>query len=501
MANLSPQAQGLVTKYANEPGVTPDQVANLTAIINSSQPLTDQVNDAVKNGHLKGFEALPIGTHAGGEYHPARQVIRLPPSMLMTPQGKSFDMAEPAFVLGHELQHGFNRASTRAANETFVKELIAEAKQPSPTHDYTQEIGKKIAQNRRDEAGAEVAGWNALVGQVKATNPNATVVDVFKANPGRAFDFVDLSTGAPTIRRNLNINPDLTISPNTANVEAMGVNYFDKKALANGGTVSIGHHGNSDYANYYGASAIGKAAEVDTLYAKPHNGIQPQMVVNMRQLRLSEQLLEENGIDLGKNNAGQKTYLDSSNHPPTAHLFQHTIRTHQYVNPILSDGLDVDIERAQSKIAPSPTDPDHKDHSMLEQIRAGVRAIDEKVGKPYDDMSERISRSLLAQCKDKREMYPEARSLSLPANALNRVDHVLLGKTGNIFAVQGGIDDPAHNRAYVPVEQAMRTPVEQSDQKLLAANQIIAQELEMSRQQELMRGLDDPGRGAPAMAR
>ena len=137
----------------------------------------------------------------------------------------------------------------------------------------------------------------------------------------------------------------------------------------------------------------------------------------------------------------------------------------------------------------SPADPTHPDHAMLEQIRAGVRKVDQDVGKGYDAMSERISRCLLAACKDNREMYPEA-CVSLAANALSRVDHVLLGTTGNIFAVEGRLGDPGQKRAFVSVEAAIRTPAEQSDEKLLAANQAIALERVMAPQQELARGLD-----------
>src|SRR3546814_21199319 len=48
----------------------------------------------------------------------------------------------------------------------------------------------------------------------------------------------------------------------------------------------------------------------------------------------------------------------------------------------------------QQPLRDTPEGPDHPDHAMLEQIRAGVRKVDESVSKPYDDISERISRSL-----------------------------------------------------------------------------------------------------------
>jgi hypothetical protein len=58
----------------------------------------------------------------------------------------------------------------------------------------------------------------------------------------------------------------------------------------------------------------------------------------------------------------------------------------------------------------------------------------------------------------------------------------------------------AHKRAAVNVEQALNTPVEQSDQKLQAANLAIGKELQQARQAELERGMDLPNRGGPAMA-
>jgi hypothetical protein len=112
--------------------------------------------------------------------------------------------------------------------------------------------------------------------------------------------------------------------------------------------------------------------------------------------------------------------------------------------------------------APSPSDPAHPDHTRLERIRDGVRTLDGGTGKAYDTASERLSRSLLAASKEQ---------------ALDRVDHVLLGNDGRqLFAVEGGVTDPWRRWAAVEVMQAMRTPVEQSDAKLDAANQRKAQQ-------------------------
>ncbi|MCC4603528.1 XVIPCD domain-containing protein [Xanthomonas campestris] len=153
--------------------------------------------------------------------------------------------------------------------------------------------------------------------------------------------------------------------------------------------------------------------------------------------------------------------------------------------------LHVDLHAPELRPAPQqnggrtgPDNPAHPDHAMLLQIREGVQRLGSQTGVPFDENSERVCRSLLAACKDNRDQYPNASSTSLSDNALTRVDHVVAGPE-RLFAVQGELNDPAHLRAYVPVQQAMQTPVEQSDAKLMVANQAIAQEQAMTQQREV----------------
>src|SRR5690606_5688921 len=120
-----------------------------------------------------------------------------------------------------------------------------------------------------------------------------------------------------------------------------------------------------------------------------------------------------------------------------------------------------------------PTNPSHPDHAMYERIRSGVRAIDEANGKPYDEASERISRSLLARCKA-ADACPVADAPVGVAHrmTLRRVDHVLMGTTGNVFAIEGRLDDPAHRRAAVSAAEAALVTVEESDRRLAVVNTI-----------------------------
>src|SRR5690606_5365927 len=86
-----------------------------------------------------------------------------------------------------------------------------------------------------------------------------------------------------------------------------------------------------------------------------------------------------------------------------------------------------DAASAPARTLTDPTNPSHPDHAMYERIRSGVRAIDEANGKPYDEASERISRSLLARCKG-ADACPvaDAPVAVAPRMTLRRVDHVLM---------------------------------------------------------------------------
>ncbi len=134
----------------------------------------------------------------------------------------------------------------------------------------------------------------------------------------------------------------------------------------------------------------------------------------------------------------------------------------------------------------SPDQAAHPDHAMLEQIRSHVRNLDLQAGRSYDAGSERMCHSILAACKDSRDMYPTQSNSHLASNALERIDHLVIANDGRLaFAVQGDLHDPAHKRAHVDIVEARQTPVAQSDAKLEAANQQIAQERQVAMQQEL----------------
>lgn len=451
MPTLSADTERLLTEFAGKPDVTTDQVDNLRKAIANSPALATQVDLAITAGHLQRFELLPADSNVAGEYVSGAKAIRLPASSLSTLAAPDkHDAAELTFVLGHEIQHGLNDAATERAYEQFDSDIADIAARDS-THDYTQAIGTLLAANRRDEASANIEGWNALVGMVKTANPDATLEDVYNAST-RANEFVRVQPGPPmtyTAHPDLTLNADLSVTATAANIEGMGKHYYDE-----GVSSGLGPNGNSDYQNFYAASAISRACEEEAKNPAP-DGIS-RMSVNMAQLGLQESLLEQNGLYLGKGTPPRQPYFDTSTSPSTLHYFDHTEGTYAHV-PITAQATAAPSNEAQVALAGG------NDRALHDQIRGKVAELDAANGRSFDASSERLSASLLVLARE---------------NGLDRVDHVVLSRQAgdvaaaqNVFVVKGALDDPASLRASAATAEAVQRPVQESLDSLAIVNQ------------------------------
>jgi Calpain family cysteine protease len=117
-----------------------------------------------------------------------------------------------------------------------------------------------------------------------------------------------------------------------------------------------------------------------------------------------------------------------------------------------------------------PSNSAHPFHSVFNQATAHVNKEDEKLGRNPDEKSERLSMSATALAAE---------------NGITRIDHMTFNvenkerglKAGeNLIIVQGGFNDPAHERANMKTEVAINTPVEQSIKQLDVIQQRQTQE-------------------------
>lgn len=100
------------------------------------------------------------------------------------------------------------------------------------------------------------------------------------------------------------------------------------------------------------------------------------------------------------------------------------------------------------------------DDPLLSQAERAVRQLEHGRGRDYDEQSACMVASVACLAK---------------ANGLTGIDHVVLsvprgdlGKSENLFVIQGGLSDPAHHRAHMKTQDAIDMPVERSLAQLQA---------------------------------
>lgn len=437
---------------------------NLRAVIEESPALTRQMNEAVAGGHLKHFSLMAASENAGASYSPETQTINM----------KHGDLSEVerrdllTFLMGHEVQHGINRDRTRFGLEQFDREARLVLESGQPLHDYSPTLEQMLSINRNDEASAHIAGWNALVSRVKRRNPEAQLSDIGKlaGEVGYINDFVESEQieGRKhfSAKAGFTLNADLSITPNKHNIEAAGRHYFDKEPQ----DTRLGHHGNSDYANYYAAALVSSVCQYELLNPRLAGDVQ----LDMRGLGLQEKLLEQNGISLGTASA-RCAYFDTQAPSIAAH-FDHTAESHEHM-PVyglpapsrLSQGLNQRSEAVQLD------HPAHPDHKLFGQAQAGVHLLDAKVGRTPDQKSDQLAAALVVAAR---------------TNGINRIDHVVLSTDASkVFAVEGALDSALKRIASIPTVEALSTPIALSTQAWQQAS-------ELNRQQVQDRALDHP---------
>src|SRR3546814_12454291 len=79
----------------------------------------------------------------------------------------------------------------------------------------------------------------------------------------------------------------------------------------------------ADYANYYGTWAWERIFAAEDQAGVRHQGAAPRVVADMAGLGLKEDLIEMEGLDVGRNKV-RRPYYDSATSPAPLHHFDHT---------------------------------------------------------------------------------------------------------------------------------------------------------------------------------
>ncbi len=109
------------------------------------------------------------------------------------------------------------------------------------------------------------------------------------------------------------------------------------------------------------------------------------------------------------------------------------------------------VVAARTDQSPLLSDPNHPDHALYKQALVGL---------------EKLPASTF---KNEQERQNAAASVAFEAKVtgLTKIDNVALSTNGSgLFAVQGAMNDPAHQRIYVDKAQAAAQPIEKSTQQM-----------------------------------
>ncbi|WP_153242662.1 XVIPCD domain-containing protein, partial [Frateuria defendens] len=429
---------------------------NLQDTLNGSPVLAEEIKRAVtmtdplnaQHRVLESFAFTAPGSGVGGSFSASSHTMNLVSDSLTktpaTPSTMGFEINDLTFVIGHEIQHGFNAQTAEKARAAFTNDVRALAATPGPVHDFTA-LERHIQSGREDEAKAEIAGWNALRSGVQQRHHGAvTLSDIQQAARHRADDFVLATNGTLVPRPNVHLNADLSMSPTPANVAAMGQNYFDRPTaghLQPGDTrqaMALAHSGVSDYPNYYAGWAIATIGLEEQIAAHRH-GVQPQVQINMAHAGLYEDMMEKAGLNLAPSKQSIP-YLDNSMQPAVPHRFDHTAdgpNQYQYV-PVAPARLD---------------DPAHPDHALYNQVRSQVIDLDRSVGREPDTRSNQLAAALAVEAR---------------AAGMHSVDRIAFnGDASKLWGVQDwpGIKGFHMHSVHVDTVQGLNMSMEQSGAK------------------------------------
>nr|WP_232309543.1 XVIPCD domain-containing protein [Luteibacter yeojuensis] len=453
--------------------VSQDMLNNLQGTLNGSPVLADDIKraatmaDPLQPSHriLESFAFTAPGAGVGGSFNAPGHAMNLVSESLITrgSQGAgSYNPHDLTFVIGHEVQHGFNAHVAAQARTAFVTDVRALAATRGPVHDYTALVERYIQSGRDDEAGAEIAGWNALRSRVQHDQGHVSLTDMANVLPARTADFIEPHGAGFVAHANLKLNPDLSLAQTPANVAAMGHNYFDRPTATHRqpgdtrNTMALGHGGVQDYPNYYAGWAVATIGAEERVAAHGR-GPAPQIQLNMTHAGLYEDMMEKAGLNLAPSKRSIP-YLDSSAQPAVPHTFDHTADgPHQYQHvPVAPQRLD---------------DPAHPDHALYQQVRGHVVALDKSLGRTPDVHTDQLASATVIQAR---------------ADGLQRIDQIALSTDGQrLWAVQtppGRTDHLFDLRTSVPTAEAM-TPMDQSGAQWPQAMQQFEQHQAQQQQQ------------------
>lgn len=377
-AKLNNESIQIIEFFGLNPNIQEKQYKNFVDVMTASPKLVDVFNEAVNSKQIKNLTLLDDNPNAGGRYNPSKQTIDIPLRILNFDKNTQIGSQyyyNSIFVMGHETQHALNqKAFVHKVWGEFWGNITKESEQRDSIRNYGQHLGNYIAAYRKDEASAQITGFNVIVSALQKENKNLTAETLIKTTR-RMEDFIipenrQTQTKAQfrehyqfNLKNSFELdenNPFLEQSGQSKqallNLEISARNYFDKKAQE----ARLGCYGNSDYTNSYITIALAHAIDLDkskhkTSFPIDMDGFKVPRIAKLNEqesnyvvLPLSEKIIEENGLNIRAKNS--IPYIDKTS--GKTGTFEHTECTP--LNPSANKSSTTSSSIAASKEQISP---------------------------------------------------------------------------------------------------------------------------------------------------
>ena len=458
MSKLSPDTEKLLEHVDRVPGAPANTTELIRAAIESSPYLQKRMSTEIAQGNLERI-AVRDGDKQWGHFDDPDRTAALDVDLFKQFAREPERLQDAiTYVLGHEVGHGNNLADRNRANRTLNEDMRNAywTDQPDGFTDITKTVDRYVKFAGTDETRAEIEGWNALASRIKQESGQVDLTQLLKrASPvSHLVVLDDEGKPAPAPGVKLGDDPYLTYHATSdsrevsANAQAVSTVFYTPELQAR-----------------YATHAMEVAAITARHYQEETGQAPYETRLNMGAIGQSAKSLEAAGLDLD----GKPFSITDTTQGIDWIQLKHTREKSQPDKPA--------VESDPQTRTFAPDQPGFRYYEQaLDAIRSSTNI---PTGTYTQDQEERLAGSL-------------AKAALTNTPPLRAIDHAVVstinpqtGRSDNVFAVQGGLYDPAHTRVHLSLEAALTAPLEDTCQQVnhLAVARQQEQQQELQQQQ------------------
>jgi hypothetical protein len=376
-----------ISEFGKNHHLNANQYSYIIEIMTSSPKLVEQFNYASSHGEnyrnshfIKNLDFTPDDIAVGAIYDADNSTLSINKNELSisTSTKNKFNLI---FIVAHETRHALNRDKTLEAKAAIPENLKSQLQ--SAHGDLNIPFSSYIAWRRKDEAQAQIAGFNAVVSALEKQGIIPTPENIYNSLPEKTASFFiekEFINNQPTFKfKNgyfpKNAKNTFLDENNLTTLETAAQNYYDIPAPKQGLVLCASTGSKSDYVNIdanlpmtyfldFDIQKRSKERELDNsqntrpLYSDKNPLVLPINTVNFKvpkidnsgyvNLQLEPSLINNNEIRINRNNISQIPYRDDSTN--TKGYFQneacplnksdnHISKTNQFFSPSHSENI------------------------------------------------------------------------------------------------------------------------------------------------------------------